>query len=257
MAKSNPVADDREQGLWNLAQTLAWITNHIGRFADRASIDDAIVRLDTNPTTGAPSLLRTLVFLQNLKGSEGIVEVPFRDGYHEISIARVVGASISPWFENAMKLILDAIRAGRITARGHNLDDVAPRLTVLEPDAWAFESAVFLEDSGRTRGLASPLLLVDKHPRVGWDLLRFNAAEISKTWPFVNLELPHLTDDDAKLILRAAMDANGGFIGQKKGAAIVREVDPTFNQKHAMALTKSLTRNTTPGPKGPREKSCG
>jgi hypothetical protein len=54
-------------------------------------------------------------------------------------------------------------------------------------------------------------------------------------------------------LIRAAMDRNGGFIGQKAGAELVREKYPGFGVKRAMALVKELTMNDKPGPKRPEK----
>lgn len=65
------------------------------------------------------------------------------------------------------------------------------------------------------------------------------------------------SDDDARALIRAAMKKNGGFIGQEKGAEIVRQTYSNFRKKRAMALVKELTGNEKPGPKGPRKELCG
>jgi hypothetical protein len=63
------------------------------------------------------------------------------------------------------------------------------------------------------------------------------------------------TDEDARRVIREAMASRGGFISQKNGAKEVRRVYPDFNATRAMELTKELTKNTKPGPRGPRQKS--
>ena len=68
----------------------------------------------------------------------------------------------------------------------------------------------------------------------------------------VNKAKPQPSDDDARALIRAAMAECGGFIGQEKGAEIVREAFPNFQKKRAMTLVKELTGNDKPGPKGPR-----
>jgi len=63
------------------------------------------------------------------------------------------------------------------------------------------------------------------------------------------------TDEDARRVIREGMASRGGFISQKDGAKIVRGEFPDFNATRAMELTKELTKNTKPGPRGPRRKS--
>lgn len=65
------------------------------------------------------------------------------------------------------------------------------------------------------------------------------------------------TDEDVRALIREEMAKKDGFVSQQKGAAIVRSVFPGFTKTRAMELTKELTGNTTPGPKGPRKKSSG
>ncbi len=60
------------------------------------------------------------------------------------------------------------------------------------------------------------------------------------------------SDDDARALIRTAIVQNGGFIGQKDGAGIVRKKFPSFNKDRAMGLVKEMTANDKPGPKGPR-----
>lgn len=62
------------------------------------------------------------------------------------------------------------------------------------------------------------------------------------------------TDDDARSILRQALQENGEYLSQEQGAKFVLGKFPTFHKKRAMALTKELTGNVKPGPKGPRNK---
>jgi hypothetical protein len=61
------------------------------------------------------------------------------------------------------------------------------------------------------------------------------------------------TDDDARGVIRVAMAQEGGFIGQERGAEIVRTQFPAFLKKRAMQLVKELTGNDKPGPRGPRK----
>ena len=63
------------------------------------------------------------------------------------------------------------------------------------------------------------------------------------------------TDEDANRLIRDAMASNGGFIPQREGSRIVRAAFPDFKATRAMELTKALTGNTKPGPRGPRRKS--
>jgi hypothetical protein len=80
------------------------------------------------------------------------------------------------------------------------------------------------------------------------------AREMEKDFPSnkASGEAALLSDDDARALIRAAMERNGGFVGQEAGARIVREKCPDFNHKHAMALVKEMTGNGKPGPRGPR-----
>jgi hypothetical protein len=78
-------------------------------------------------------------------------------------------------------------------------------------------------------------------------LAHFNGAPISL------VERAPPTDDEVRSILRQALKENGGYLSQDQGATIVRAKFPTFNKKQAMALTKELTGNEKPGPKGPRK----
>jgi hypothetical protein len=54
-------------------------------------------------------------------------------------------------------------------------------------------------------------------------------------------------------VIRAALDEQGGFIGQENGAEIVRRKFPKFPKKRAMQFVRELTGNDKPGPKGPRK----
>jgi hypothetical protein len=60
------------------------------------------------------------------------------------------------------------------------------------------------------------------------------------------------TDDAARAVIRQALNDSEGFVGQEKGAEIVRDAIPGFPKKRAMQLVKELTGNDKPGPKGPR-----
>jgi hypothetical protein len=60
------------------------------------------------------------------------------------------------------------------------------------------------------------------------------------------------TDDEARAVIRQALNDSGGFVSQEKGAEIVRDAIPGFPKKRAMRLVKELTGNDKPGPKGPR-----
>jgi hypothetical protein len=67
-----------------------------------------------------------------------------------------------------------------------------------------------------------------------------------------SLSIP-ATDDAARAVIREALADSGGFVGQEKGAEIVRLKIPGFPKKRAMQLVKELTGNEKPGPKGPRK----
>jgi hypothetical protein len=62
----------------------------------------------------------------------------------------------------------------------------------------------------------------------------------------------NFAEHEVREVIRAAIRANGGYIGQEKGAEIVRAKFPGFGKKRAMALVKEETGNEKPGPKGPR-----
>ena len=64
---------------------------------------------------------------------------------------------------------------------------------------------------------------------------------------------PEPSDDDARALIRVAMAEREGFVGQEKGAEIVRKAFPNFQKKRAMELVRELTGNDKPGPKGPRK----
>jgi hypothetical protein len=61
------------------------------------------------------------------------------------------------------------------------------------------------------------------------------------------------SDDAARQVIRETLTLSGGFVGQEKGAEIVRRVFPSFPKKRAMQLVKELTGNDKPGPRGPRK----
>ncbi len=84
----------------------------------------------------------------------------------------------------------------------------------------------------------------------------FAALDIVKAWREV-ASPSSITDDDVRAVIRDAMAANGGFVGQEIGAKIVREKFPDFNKKRAMQLVKEATGNAKPGPRGPRNNHAG
>jgi hypothetical protein len=61
------------------------------------------------------------------------------------------------------------------------------------------------------------------------------------------------SDDIVRELIRGELEKNEGYFSQECGAKIVREIYPKFPKKRAMALTKGLTGNETPGPRGPRK----
>lgn len=69
-----------------------------------------------------------------------------------------------------------------------------------------------------------------------------------------DLRAPHvrLTMEDARQIIENAIGERGGFISQSTGVELIRAADPTFDRGSARALTKEFTRNSRPGPRGPR-----
>jgi hypothetical protein len=83
-----------------------------------------------------------------------------------------------------------------------------------------------------------------------------DAAAIQNFWPSIPKpvsiqELP--SDDDVREVIRRMIRDHCGFIGQEKGANIVRKQFPGFPKKKAMQLVKELTGNEKPGPRGPRK----
>ncbi|MBV9288217.1 MAG: hypothetical protein JO288_10400 [Hyphomicrobiales bacterium] len=59
------------------------------------------------------------------------------------------------------------------------------------------------------------------------------------------------TDEEARALIREALNDSSGYLSQEKGAEIVRAKIPGFLKKRAMQLVKELTGNDKPGPKGP------
>ena len=65
------------------------------------------------------------------------------------------------------------------------------------------------------------------------------------------------TDDDILEVIKAASEANGGFIAQNAGAALVRQLFPEIARDRARQLVKQVTRSDKPGPKGPKASKEG
>jgi hypothetical protein len=60
-----------------------------------------------------------------------------------------------------------------------------------------------------------------------------------------SIEAP-ASDDAARQVIRETLRLSGGFVGQEKGAEIVRRELPGFPKKRAMQLVKELTGNDKP-----------
>jgi hypothetical protein len=65
------------------------------------------------------------------------------------------------------------------------------------------------------------------------------------------------SDNEVRTLIRNKLIEHGGSFSQEKGALFVRETFRDFPKKRAMALVKEATGISTPGPRGPRKKSCG
>lgn len=88
-----------------------------------------------------------------------------------------------------------------------------------------------------------------------WTRVRFERDDVMAVFkPVARVEsaAARLSEDGARAALRAEIDRCGGFLSQDNGAAHVASIDPTFGRVRARRLTKELTGNEKPGPKGPR-----
>jgi hypothetical protein len=124
--------------------------------------------------------------------------------------------------------VLDALQAGEI--RGYYRDGREKR-----PNEW---------QHARVRDLAS--VTFEQRPIIQWIESRVTDK---------NLKSVRLSDEQAKDLIRAELHKNDGFLSQNDGAKIVRKRDPNFPRDRARKLVAELTRNTKPGPRGPRNHS--
>jgi hypothetical protein len=149
--------------------------------------------------------------------------------------------------------LLQLLRAGRFKAVGNQPNEILAR--ELSPSDWGGLTIALANDTQR--------LCVWRFvngQRVGdgdIENVRVARDDVLKEFPADPPKRPPIeaTDEDALRVLRDAMPSRGGFVSQKNGAKIVRNAYPNFNVKKAMQLTKDLTGNTKPGPRGSRRKS--
>lgn len=162
------------------------------------------------------------------------------------------------------KYLLCLFRSGHLAASGNVPNE--PRAMKILPEDWAALEIAASEDTrrlgvwriGRTPTRSNNPLRKGLYPgngdienvRIGRKQILAIFPENTPTRDGATIEV---SDDAALAVIRAAMDANGGFIGQEKGAEIVRNVFPDFSRDRARKLVRDLTGNTTPGPKRPRK----
>ena len=149
--------------------------------------------------------------------------------------------------------LLQLLRAGQFKAVGNLPNE--PLARELSLSDWRGLTIALANDTERLC-----VWRVGNNQRVGdGDIENVRAARdaVLKAFPADPPQRPPIqaTDNDARRVIREAMASRDGFISQKNGAGIVRSVYPNFNATRAMQLTKELTKNTRPGPRGPRRKS--
>ncbi|MGC1863864.1 MAG: hypothetical protein WA733_22775 [Methylocystis sp.] len=165
------------------------------------------------------------------------------------------------------KYLLCLFRSGRLAASGNVPNE--PLAEKISPENWAGLVIGVGENAGRLgvwRIGRKPLMSFDPLRRSLYpgngdiENVRIGREQILKIFPANtparNPAKIENSDENAREIIRDAIKKNGGFIGQDKGAKIVRAAFPNFRVKRAMALVKELTGNDKPGPRGPRKKSC-
>jgi hypothetical protein len=89
--------------------------------------------------------------------------------------------------------------------------------------------------------------------------VRVSRSDVLREFPAFPEDVPTETNQPSEAeiadTVRALIEEHGGFLDQKKGAAIVREKFPHLSRDRARSLIKARTQNTKRGPRGPREKS--
>jgi hypothetical protein len=149
--------------------------------------------------------------------------------------------------------LLQLFRTERLTAHANLPDDPVARL-LTKPDWSGLEIAV-----GGDRKRLSVWRIGHGAKTGGGDFenVRVEREEVLGEFPeeppLAQTSSPPATDDAAREVIRQVMSDSNGFVGQEKGAEIVRREIPGFPKKRAMQLVKELTGNDKPGPKGPRK----
>jgi hypothetical protein len=155
----------------------------------------------------------------------------------------------------AVGYLLEILRSGRFKAVGNLPNE--PLARELSIEDWHGLTIANASDSGRLR-----VWRLTNTQRFGYgdiENVRVARDAVLKAFPADPPPTPkpvpiHATDEDARRVIRDAMASRDGFIPQKEGARIVRAVYTNFSVERAMELTKELTGNTKPGPRGPRRK---
>jgi hypothetical protein len=149
--------------------------------------------------------------------------------------------------------LLELLRAGQFNAVGN-----LPNETLARELALSDWRGLTIAPASDTQRLC--VWRLGNNQRVGRgdiENVRVVKEAVLKAFPGDALQRPPIqaTDEDARRVIREKMASRGGFVSQKNGARIVRAAFPGFNAVRAMQLTKELTGNTKPGPRGPRGKS--
>jgi hypothetical protein len=133
---------------------------------------------------------------------------------------------------------------------------------VIKPWEWLDLLPIDCEQPGRFfYGRQFPRKIYIGRPPMIFDDVRLPAKDVLDFFPTkdvaarANSSPGQGTDDKARALILQAMASSNGFISQKNGARIVRDKLQDFPVTKAMKLTKELTKNTKPGPRGPRRKS--
>jgi hypothetical protein len=220
------------------------------------------------PPTSNPELI--LKHLPRLRLSSVINFLAFDSPDAPPDMPRLLQAA---YRTRAFKALCDAAQAGKVTLFGEPHSGGEPRqlaptefdrsLSLAAKDnAIALDlDAASMEDFVQERGGSKRCVEERKKP-VDWrwrdvtversSLLRWlNSLAKRRAQGTIQGTPPGLSDEEAREVIRAEMDKRGGFVSQKDGAAIVRSRDPYFDREIARKITKSLTGNTKPGPKGP------
>jgi hypothetical protein len=155
--------------------------------------------------------------------------------------------------------LLHLFRLGRLTAFVDRLDGSGSRAVMLAE--WAVLSIDWFGDPQRLCAVRPTLRSVAQVWKgqgssiEGIETVRVPREEILREFP--ENPPPFLddkgSDEAATVLIREAIAANGRPVGQNTGAEIVRAKFPTFPRDRARELTKQLTGNDKPGPKGSRK----